>query len=107
MNDSQMNAIVEIAGQQFNVAPQTKLNVPRLNGNPGDKITFDKILLLNDNEKINVGTPDIKCSVSATIVEHGKSKKILVFHKKRRKGYRKLNGHRSVFTCIQIDSINA
>jgi large subunit ribosomal protein L21 len=102
-----MNAIVEIAGQQFNVAPQIKLNVPRLNGNPGDKLTFDKILLFNDDNKTNVGIPNVSGSVKATIIEHGKSKKILVFHKKRRKGYRKLNGHRSVFTRIQIDSINA
>ena len=102
-----MNAIVEIAGQQYEVAPTLKLNVPRLEGNPGDKISFDKIFLTADGDSINVGTPMINGSVNATILEHGKTKKILVFHKKRRKGYKKLNGYRSVLTRIQIDSINA
>ena len=102
-----MNAIVEIAGQQYEVAPTLKLNVPHLEGNPGDKISFDKIFLITDEEKINIGTPTINGSVVATILEHGKAKKILVFHKKRRKGYKKLNGHRSIYTRIQIDSINA
>ena len=102
-----MNAIVEIAGQQFNVSPQLKLNVPRLQGNPGETLTFNTLLLIHSDNSINVGTPNISGSVTATIIEHGKSKKILVFHKKRRKGYRKLNGHRSVFTRIQIDSINS
>ena len=98
-----MNAIVEIAGQQFNVAPNSKLVVPRLDGNPGDKVNFDVVLLTYDDNTVNIGTPNAGGSISATILEHGKSKKILVFHKKRRKGYRKLNGHRSHFTSIQID----
>ena len=102
-----MNAIVEIAGQQYEVAPNLKLNVPHLEGNPGDKISFDKIFLITDNDNINIGTPTISGIVNATILEHGKDKKILVFHKKKRKGYRKLNGHRSIYTRIQIDSISA
>ncbi|MCL2039955.1 MAG: 50S ribosomal protein L21 [Bacteroidetes bacterium] len=102
-----MNAIVEIAGQQYEVAPNLKLNVPHLKGNSGDKISFNKIFLITDGENINVGTPTISGIVNATILEHGKDKKILVFHKKRRKGYKKLNGHRAVYTRIQIDSIDA
>ena len=102
-----MNAIVEIAGQQYEVAPKLKLNVPHLSGNSGDKISFNKIFLTADGNNVNVGTPTISGSVNATILEHGKDKKILVFHKKRRKGYRKLNGHRSIYTRIQIDSIDA
>ena len=102
-----MNAIVEIAGQQFNVAPSLRLNVPHLNGAAGDKVSFDKILLISKEDKVNVGMPIINGCVNATILEHGKARKILVFHKKRRKGYRKLNGHRAVYTRIQIDSIDA
>jgi large subunit ribosomal protein L21 len=102
-----MNAIVEIAGQQYEVAPSLKLNVPHLEGNPGDKVSFDKIFLTTDGDKINIGTPTISGNISATILEHGKAKKILVFHKKRRKGYKKLNGHRSIYTRIQVDSVNA
>lgn len=101
-----MNAIVEISGQQYEVASALKLNVPYLEGNPGDKISFDKILLITDGDKVSIGTPTINGKVSATILEHGKSKKILVFHKKRRKGYKKLNGYRSLYTRIQIDGIN-
>ena len=101
-----MNAIIEIAGQQFNVKPNLKLNVPRIEGNPGDKIFFDKILLINDNDNVTIGTPTLSGTVQATIIEHNRSKKILVFHKKRRKGYQKLNGYRSELTFIQIDNIN-
>lgn len=100
-----MLALVEIAGQQFEVAPKTKLNVPYLSGQPGDKLEFNNIFLAHEGNNVNVGTPFINGSVSATILEHGKSKKILVFHKKRRKGYSKLNGHRSKFTRIQIDDV--
>ena len=102
-----MNAIVEIAGQQYEVTPALKLNVPYLEGNPGDKVSFDKIFLTTNGDQINIGLPTISGSVDATILEHGKSKKILVFHKKKRKGYKKLNGYRSIFTRVQIDRINA
>jgi len=100
-----MFALVEIAGQQFEVKQNLKLNVPHLSGNPGDKLEFSNIFLTRDGDKINIGTPHINGSVSAKILEHGRDKKILVFHKKRRKGYRKLNGYRSKFTKIQIEDI--
>jgi len=100
-----MFALVEIAGQQFEVKQNLKLNVPFLSGNPGDKLEFSNIFLTREGDKINIGTPQINGSVSATILEHGRDKKILVFHKKRRKGYRKLNGYRSKFTRIQIEDI--
>lgn len=100
-----MFALVEIAGQQFEVAPQTLLNVPYLGGNTGDKLEFDNILLTSDGVNVTLGNPSVSGKVSATIVEHGRSKKILVFHKKRRKGYQKLNGYRSKFTRIQIDGV--
>ena len=100
-----MFALVEIAGQQFEVTKNLKLNVPHLSGNPGDKLEFSNIFLTRDGDKVKVGTPHINGSVSATILEHGRNKKMLIFHKKRRKGYRKLNGYRSKFTKIQIENI--
>lgn len=101
-----MTALVEIAGQQFVVRPELKLNVPHLVGNPGDVLTFDKVLLtMSDDDAVQVGTPLATGSVTATILEHGKGRKILVFHKKRRKGYQKLNGHRAMHTRIQINSV--
>jgi large subunit ribosomal protein L21 len=102
-----MNALVEIAGQQFEVSENSFLNVPFLAGEAGDKLEFNNILLTIDNDNVNFGSPYINGKVSATIVEYGRNKKTLIFHKKRRKGYRKLNGYRSKFTRIQIDSINA
>jgi len=101
-----MLALVEIAGQQFEVAPKTKLNVPYLSGNPGDKLEFSNIFLTKDGDKINVGKPYLSGNVTATILEHGRNKKTLIFHKKRRKGYKKLNGYRSKFTKIEIDDIS-
>jgi large subunit ribosomal protein L21 len=100
-----MLALVEIAGQQYEVKEKIKLNVPLLAGEPGDKVEFNNIFLTKNGDNINVGTPFVNGSVSATIIEHSKSKKILVFHKKRRKGYRKLNGYRSKFTQIEINDI--
>ena len=101
-----MLALVEIAGQQFEVAPKTKLNVPYLFGEPGDKLEFSNIFLTKDGNKVNIGKPYLTGNVTATILEHGRNKKILVFHKKRRKGYKKMNGYRSKFTRIEIDNIN-
>ncbi len=101
-----MLAIVEIAGQQFEVEKNLKLNVPLLDGVPGDDLKFENILLTNDGSNVNIGSPFLQGSVSAKILKHGRDKKILVFHKKRRKGYRKLNGHRAKFTRIEITNID-
>ncbi|MDR0926702.1 MAG: 50S ribosomal protein L21 [Ignavibacteria bacterium] len=100
-----MNALVEISGQQYEVAPNKKINVPFLSGEPGQHLEFSNILLTTDGDNITLGQPYINGKVSATILEHGRNKKTLVFHKKRRKGYQKLNGYRSKFTRIQIDSV--
>lgn len=100
-----MYAVVEIAGIQFEVKKNDVINVPLLDGEPGSKVEFDKILLADDGDT-KLGTPYLAGSVSAKIVEHGKSDKILIFHKKRRKGYSKLNGHRQKFTKIEITDIN-
>ena len=100
-----MFAVVEIAGLQFEVQPEDTLNVPLLQGNPGDSVEFGNILLANDDKETKVGTPYIDGNVKAKIVEHGKGDKVIVFHKKRRKGYRKLNGHRQNYTTIEITDI--
>ena len=102
-----MYAIVEMAGQQFKVAKDQKVFVHRLPGTAGDKVTFDKVLLLDDG-KVTIGAPAIAgAAVTAKILGHLKGDKVIVFKKKRRKGYRKKNGHRQAFTEIQIESIAA
>ena len=102
-----MYAIVDIAGQQFKVEKDKKLFVHRLEGDAGSEISFDKVLLIENEGKISIGDPVIKdAAVSAKVVEHVKGDKVLVFKKKRRKGYRKLNGHRQYLTQIEITEIN-
>ncbi len=102
-----MYAIVEIAGQQFKVAKDQKVFVHRLQGDEGSKVTFDNVLLLDDG-KVTIGAPAIEgAAVTAKILSHLKGDKVIVFKKKRRKGYRKKNGHRQSFTEIQIESIAA
>ena len=100
-----MYAVVEISGQQYAVAPDQTVKVPLMDKNVGDIVEFKNILLASDNGHVSVGTPFIKGSVTATVIEHGKGEKVLVFHKKRRKGYQKLNGHRQLFTSITITDI--
>ncbi len=102
-----MYAIVDIAGQQFKVEKDQKLYVHRLEGEEGKKVSFDKVLLIDTGNKVSVGEPVVKgASVDAKIVAHVKGDKVLVFKKKRRKGYQKLNGHRQQFTQIQIEGIS-
>jgi large subunit ribosomal protein L21 len=101
-----MEALVEISGNQFQVKQDDIVKVPLLEGNPGDKVEFGNILLTTGEGDTKVGTPFIDGSVEAEIIEHGKDEKVLVFHKKRRKGYQKLNGHRQRFTKIAIKNIN-
>ncbi len=101
-----MYAIVEIAGQQFKVAKDQKVFVHRLAGKEGDSVSFDKILLTEDGDNIVLGAPAIKgTSVGAKITRHLKGDKVIVFKKKRRKGYRVKNGHRQALTEIVIESI--
>ena len=103
-----MYAIVEIAGQQFKVAKDQKVFVNRLAGEEGDSISFDKILLTGDGDNITLGAPAIEgASVGAKITRHLKGDKVIVFKKKRRKGYRVKNGHRQALTEIVIESISA
>ena len=103
-----MYAIVEIAGQQFKINENKSVYVHRLDAKEGDAVTFDKVLMVGGDAGITVGQPTISgASVSATVVSHVKGDKVLVFKKKRRKGYQKMNGHRQFFTKIQIDKISA
>ena len=103
-----MYAIVEIAGQQFKVEKDQQIFVHQLEGKEGDKVEFSNVLLLDDNGKITVGAPAVEgAKVTAKIVEHAKGDKVIVFKKKRRKGYAVKNGHRQRFTKIAIDGIAA
>ncbi len=102
-----MYAIVEIAGQQFKVEKDQKVFVNRLSGEEGAQVSFDKVLLTGDGDNITLGAPAIKgASVGAKITRHLKGDKVIVFKKKRRKGYRKKNGHRQALTEIQIEGIS-
>lgn len=101
-----MYAIVEIAGQQFKVEKDQHVYVHRLDGEAGDKVQFDNVLLIDNNGKVNVGAPAITgAAVNGKIVEHLKGDKVIVFKKKRRKGYKVKNGHRQALTEILIEKI--
>ena len=103
-----MYAIVEIAGQQFKVVQDQKLFVHRLAEKEGSKVSFDKVYLLDDGKKVSIGAPAITgASVEAKVVSHLKGDKVIVFKKKRRKGYRVKNGHRQAFTELVIEKIQA
>ena len=101
-----MYAIVEIAGQQFKVERGNKVYVHRLEASEGSKVEFDNVLLVDTDGKVQVGTPSIDgAKVAATVLSHVKGDKVIVFKKKRRKGYQKSNGHRQQFTQILIQGI--
>ncbi|MFH0893212.1 MAG: 50S ribosomal protein L21 [Bacteroidota bacterium] len=101
-----MYAIVEIAGQQFKVEKDMELFVHRLPGEEGAAVTFDQVLLVDQDGSITLGKPIVDgVQISARILEHMKGDKVLVFKKKRRKGYQKLNGHRQQLTKIVIEAI--
>ena len=103
-----MYAIVEIAGQQFKVAKDQKLFVHRLQDKEGSKVSFDKVYLLDDGKKVTVGAPAISgAAVEAKVVGHLKGDKVIVFKKKRRKGYRVKNGHRQALTELMVEKIVA
>lgn len=101
-----MYAIVDIAGKQFKVEQDKFIYAPRLAGEAGDAVKLDQVLLVSDGTGIRIGTPTVSgAKVSGKILEHVKGDKIIVFKKKRRKGYAVKNGHRQQFTKIQIEKI--
>jgi large subunit ribosomal protein L21 len=103
-----MYAIVEIAGQQFKVERGNKVYVHRLQANEGAKIEFDKVLLLDNDGKISVGNPTVDgAKVAATVIEHLRGDKVIVFKKLRRKGFQKWNNHRQHFTQILVQGVLA
>jgi large subunit ribosomal protein L21 len=101
-----MYAIVEIAGQQFKVERGNKVYVHRLDANEGANVEFDKVFLIENDGKISIGSPTVDgAKVAATVIEHLKGDKVIVFKKKRRKGYQKWNNHRQYLTQILIQGI--
>ncbi len=103
-----MYAIVEIAGQQFKVQKDQMVYVHRLSDAEGASVTFDKVLLVDNNGDVKVGKPVLSgAAVTGKVVSHLKGDKVIIFKKKRRKGYQKQNGHRQSFTKIQIEDIKA
>lgn len=101
-----MYAVVDIAGKQFKVAKNDKLHVPTLKADKGASITFDKVLLLAGDKEVSIGNPTVSgASVEATVLDHMKDDKVVVFKKKKRKGYRVKRGHRQAYTQVQITKI--
>ena len=102
-----MYAIVKTGGKQYQVASGDQLRVEKLEGNVGDTVELEKVLLVADGDQVTVGTPIVEnAKVVATIAEQGKAKKIKVFKRKRRKGYRLMRGHRQPYTALKISEIN-
>lgn len=101
-----MYAVVDIAGQQFKVSPNQQIFVHRLAANEGDNVSFEKVLLVDNDGSVQVGSPNVSgASVSAKVIKHLRGDKVLIFKKKRRKGYQKMNGHRQDLTSVQIENI--
>ncbi len=103
-----MFAIVNIAGKQYRVAEGDQIKVASLATETGKKVQFDQVLLTDDGKKVQVGEPTVKgMSVSGTVLDQGRDRKVVIFKKKRRKGYRRKNGHRQDYSLVQIDAISA
>jgi len=103
-----MYAIVEISGKQYRVAEDDKLYIPRQSVDADEKLSFDRVLLISDGSDVTVGQPVIEgASVEATVLEHVKADKIVVFKKKRRKRYKVKRGHRQPYTQIQVNTVSA
>ena len=101
-----MYAVFQTGGKQFRAEPGTRLHVPTLKAEAGDTVTFDEVLLAGDGDDVSVGLPTVEgASVKAEVLGHGRDKKVVVFKRKRRKGYRKKQGHRQGYTEIRIDEI--
>jgi large subunit ribosomal protein L21 len=101
-----MYAIVDIAGKQFKVAKDQYIYAPKMDGEAGTSVSFENVLLTDKDGSVEVGAPTVKgVKVSGKILEHVKGDKVIIFKKKRRKGYAKRNGHRQQFTKVQIENI--
>lgn len=101
-----MYAVIKTGGKQFRAEPGKTLRVPSLDVELGETVTFETVLLASDGDEVKVGAPAVDgASVTAEVVKHGRDKKVIVFKRKRRKGYRKKQGHRQGFTEIRIDEV--
>jgi large subunit ribosomal protein L21 len=102
-----MYAVFRTGGKQFRVEPGTRLRIPTLDVEPGDAVVFDEVLLAGDgDDEVQVGTPTVDgATVKAEVLRHGRGDKVIVFKRKRRKGYRRKQGHRQDFTEIRIDEV--
>ncbi len=100
-----MYAVIETGGKQYRVQEGDVITVEKLNAQPGEKVTFDKVLLMSDGKEVKVGTPYVDASVSGSVVESGKGKKVIIFKYKAKKDYRKKQGHRQPYTTVQIDAL--
>ena len=103
-----MYAVIETGGKQYRVQEGDVITVEKLKVSAGDDITFDKVLVLNDGEKVQVGTPIVEAAkVFGTVVENGKGEKVIIFKYKSKKDYRKKQGHRQPYTMVKIESVSA
>lgn len=101
-----MYAIIRSGGKQFRAEPGKTIRVPSLNAEPGDKVTFDDVLVAGNGDDIKVGTPSLSgATVTGEVVKHGKDKKVIIFKWKRRKNYRRKQGHRQDFTEVRINDV--
>jgi large subunit ribosomal protein L21 len=103
-----MYAIVETGGKQYRIEEGVELKVEKLNAEPGNEIALDKVLMTGQDETINVGAPYLEnATVTCEVIEHGRGKKVIIFKHKRRKDYRKKQGHRQDYTKLKVKSIQA
>ena len=101
-----MYAVFETGGKQFRAEPGTRVRIPSLEAEPGTTVTFERVLLAGDGSDIRVGAPLVKgASVTAEVLRHGRDKKVIIFKRKRRKNYRKKQGHRQGFTEVKVSQV--
>ncbi len=101
-----MYAVFRTGGKQFRVEPGSKLRIPTLEAEEGTTVSFDQVLITSDGDAVSVGLPTVAgASVKAEVLRHGKDRKIIVFKRKKRKGYRRKQGHRQKFTEIRVAEI--
>ncbi|MGB9771356.1 MAG: 50S ribosomal protein L21 [Candidatus Kapaibacteriota bacterium] len=101
-----MLAVVEIAGFQYEVEPNTVLKTQLLQKAPGEVVEFDKVLFVEKDGEVHIGKPYLSAKVIASVVAHGKDKKVVIFKKKRRKNYRRFKGHRQNYTLLEVKEIS-
>ena len=103
-----MNAIIKISGKQYKVSKGDILKIDRQNWKVGDKVKIDDVLLTENKGKVSIGSPKVAgAAITVKILEHNRDKKLLIYKKKRRKGYQRINGHRQHFTLLEVVKVEA